>query len=184
MKHKSLVMRYVKPLYELASKEGKEVEAENQLEAFAKTVKQNEDYLKIFSNPSIEKTDKIKLIDEISEKLNFNPLIKRFLHLLAEKNRIVYIYDIALGYNKYVLEKMNKTAVKICFARKPDINQIKKIGKILKEKFKKNISISYSVDPSLIGGFKISADNRVIDAGLQNELNQLKEHLYEKYNSL
>lgn len=75
---------------------------------------------------------------------------------------------------KKISKKNNKIRAKITFASEPTKQNIEEIELKLKKMFAKDIDINTTVDPSLLGGFKISVDDLNIDLSYREKIKRLK----------
>lgn len=61
-----------------------------------------------------------------------------------------------------------------------DQEDVEKIKQSLSEKLGKKVELSQELDPSLIGGFLVTIDGKMIDNSLKHKLTNLKTSLKEK----
>ena len=58
-------------------------------------------------------------------------------------------------------------------------SSIEKLKLVLKDKFNKEINLSNSVEPSIIGGVLLKMDSKVIDSTLQSQLKEMETLIRE-----
>jgi F-type H+-transporting ATPase subunit delta len=103
---------------------------------------------------------------------------------LIEKRRIVYLKEIASEFkNLYNKQKGIKVAT-IYVARNIENSAKDRIIHLLEKEFSCKIELIEKIDTSVIGGFKIVIDDKIYDASISKQLQQLKKsfakNLYEK----
>ena len=83
--------------------------------------------------------------------------------------------DIALAFMRLYRENNGIARVEIVTATELGDNEINAIIDVVKNQLKgKTIELSKRVDPSLIGGFMVDVDSRVLDASVKNQLEKLR----------
>ena len=106
-----------------------------------------------------------------------NELTVSFLALLAKKGRAGLIADMAEAFVSLVREERGVvlaevvTAVPLDEARRTEINAL--IGKV----HEGGVELSETVDPYLIGGFKLRVGDRMIDASVFQSLRTMHRNL-------
>ena len=58
--------------------------------------------------------------------------------------------------------------------------QIKDIEKAISQKENKKVTLTVTLDPSLVGGIKVQIKNRVYDGTIKNKVEMLKKELLRK----
>ena len=145
----------------------------NLVDAFTK----NPDLQKVLSNPFVETTDKENLLVSAAGKDAPKDYVD-FVRLILENKREEFANLIALSYCD-LYRKLNHIArVTVTSAAPLTEDQLKKIRNVIDNAYKGyTVELSTAVDPALIGGFVIDADNNRLDASLSNELDQLRLNL-------
>ena len=80
--------RYAKALISLGKEDGNYQEYGDNLSVFSKLCEENPDFLIAISNQVFPVEDRRKILDTILERSGFSELVKNFLSLLLDKNRI------------------------------------------------------------------------------------------------
>jgi len=171
--------RYAKALFALAKKAGKKAPAEygKDLEAFASVLKTSPELLKVFANPIITADVKKAVLAGVLGKLSLKPMVANFLSLLADKDRLSSVLDVAAFYRllldeaEGVLRGQFVTAYALTDARQDQIKT-----KLEKQSGKKLV-LSFAVDPAILGGVLLKVGDKVLDASLRAQLDILKEQI-------
>jgi F-type H+-transporting ATPase subunit delta len=88
------VERYANALFQLA-KEAKVLDSvSNELVRIKEILQEDQEVLSAIINPSISKTNKIKLFDTIAEKIELSKLVSNFIGVIVKKNRVNYLLEI------------------------------------------------------------------------------------------
>jgi len=79
-----------------------------------------------------------------------------------------------------MIDLSNKTKVYISSAVKLQRYQVLNLKKVLVKKLNRPVEIVEKIDPTLIGGFYLQVQDRLIDRSLRKQLNDLKVALEGK----
>jgi len=133
--------------------------------------------IKYLNNPVINVKQKEKILTTtLKSQLNLETF--KFLMVLVKRDRINLLSSIIVSY----LELIYKTAsVKIIevytafpFTRLQKLRLIKKLKKLTNAR---EIRLAITLDSSLIGGFLIKTNSKVINFTIKNQLENLAKHL-------
>ena len=144
------------------------------IEDIRKTITGSKELQNFILTPVVNPEKKAAVMKSIFEG-KVNALTLKFLDFLCEKQRINILPDITEDYLDLVNEKEGvvkafvKTAVDISDSEKSALNAK------LKDYTGKEITATYTVDPSIKGGFIARVDDRIIDASIIRQLELLKE---------
>ena len=106
--------------------------------------------------------------------------LKRFLLLLLTKRRIAMLPQIIeeLLRLKREREGIAEALIRSAIPLLPEEKE--HLQRILENKFNKRIILEEEVDPSLIGGFTVEVEGKMIDASLKGFLMRLREKLVSR----
>lgn len=127
-------------------------------------------------NPVVSKKKKHDIIEKI-----FPDEIRNFFKVLCDYQSIEVIDEIFVAYKNIYNEKNGILEAKLTYVTEPDEVQLDKIKKLLMNKYnKKQIEISMSEDPDIIGGFILETENVETDWSTRGRLNQLQQRLVRR----
>ena len=126
----------------------------------------------LLDNPDISKQQKgdfiIQLLDE-----RLSDQQKNLVRLMAENGRLKLMPDVAQQYEVARARAENKIEAEVISAFELSAEQTSEITNTLKNKLGCEITLSTSVDESLIGGVVIKAGDTIIDASMKSQLDAL-----------
>ena len=132
---------------------------------------------KYLNNPIVSQTAKREILAKTLES-QINTETFKFLMILVNRNRINLLEAIINIYLELVYEtasiKMIDVSTAVAFTTAQKNTLIKKLKELTNAR---EIRLVISVDPSLIGGFLIKTESKVIDFTIKNQLEQLAKHL-------
>ena len=99
--------------------------------------------------------------------------LETFVKFLSKNKRLKQSNNIIVEFEKITKKKQGIIEIEITSARKLDKDIIEKI----KESFAKKVEAVEKIDGSLIGGIKVKLEDRVLDASVKTQLNNLKRSL-------
>lgn len=169
--------RYAKALFAFGEKKGPA-----ELEAYGKELSQlagvlagSPDAMRFFKSPVFSTDEKKAVLGKLLESVAVSPSMKNFCDLLADKNRLPFLPDIADAFGKLldalkgVVRGRVVTAVELPEARRIDIKNK------LEKQAGKQLELDYAVDKGILGGIVLKVGDRVLDASLRAQLDILKE---------
>jgi F-type H+-transporting ATPase subunit delta len=130
-----------------------------------------------FNNPIVSPVAKRKFITttispQITEETS------RFLLILLDKNRINYLEAITERYLELVYDLAKIKIVEVYSACELSESQEEALNqKLLTMTGAKEIKLLININPSLIGGFLVKTDSKVIDLTIKGQLKELAKHL-------
>jgi F-type H+-transporting ATPase subunit delta len=133
--------------------------------------------IEYLSNPIVSQSAKLEVLTKTLES-QINTETFKFLTILVKRNRINVLPSIIETYLELVYEtasiKMIEVSTAIEFTDTQKTTLIKKLKELTNAR---EIRLVISVDPSLIGGFLIKTESKVINFTVKNQLEELAKHL-------
>jgi F-type H+-transporting ATPase subunit delta len=111
----------------------------------------------------------------VLDKSGFSAVIKNFLNLLLERNRINFIKYITERYAAFADEAQGITNAEIITARPLRYDTLQKLIYSLKKMTLKDIRSKVIEEPGLIGGIVVKIGDTVMDGSVKAQLKGLKE---------
>jgi len=102
---------------------------------------------------------------------------QNFVRLLAKNKRLEVLPEVATQYEMLRAQYENEIDVEVTSATVMNAEQKAKFAVALKKRFKRDVRITTSVDPGLLGGAVIRAGDLVIDGSINGRLQRLASEL-------
>ena len=175
-----IASRYAKSLIDLAIEQGKLDIVLEDINAFIEATK-NRDFVLLLKSPIVKSDKKEKVLDAIF-KGKINELTRSFLQIIVRKGRESQLAEIAQEFINQYREIKGITTVDIVSAEPLSEDALSAIRqKLVESKLAhQNIEFSTSVDKDLIGGFVISFEDKLYDASVSHQLNELRKQFSSK----
>ena len=171
-----MAQRYAKALFALGQQEGMaklEQYGEN-LSALEGVLEDSPELVRLFHIP-ISVAEKQKVLSQVLDKLDVDPMIKNFCSLLAEKERLPLFEEIAEAFGKLLDEAWGVVRGKLLTAVSLSKEQQAGILARLEKQTSKQIALKFEVDPSILGGVVLQVGDNVLDASLRAQLAILRD---------
>jgi len=144
------------------------------LDTFLSETSELMDYL---TSPVVKKEAKRQILEK-TLKSQINTETFKFLMVLVDRDRINLLPAIINNYLELVYETASIKMIEISTASSfTNLQKDSLIQKLKELTSAREIRLVINVDPSLIGGFLIKTDSKVIDFTIKNQLQQLAKHL-------
>ncbi|MBR1970384.1 MAG: ATP synthase F1 subunit delta [Clostridia bacterium] len=168
------VREYAEALYSLSCEENLKEDIAEEIASVRDVFKENPDYLKLLSSPSIEISERLGLL-EAAFKDAVHEYVLSFLKLLCEKGHIAFYGECATEFEKLVAFSNKISKAKVTSAVELTDEEREALLEKLEIKCGHKVELETSVDSSLLGGVVIEQDGRIIDASLKRRLSEVKD---------
>jgi len=175
-----IASRYAKSLIDLASEQGKLDRVLDDMNLFI-AVSKVRDMQLMLKSPVVTTDKKSKVFAAIfSGKVD--PLTMAFLDIILKKGRESGLAEIASAYIHQYREIKGISIVDVTSAETLSAETLESIRrKLIDSKLThEQIEFKTKVDPSLIGGFVISFEDKLYDASVRHQLDQLRKEFDSK----
>lgn len=132
-----------------------------------------------FGNPRVGAAELVELIAGVAAEqgLKVSAEHRNFLALLADNRRLGYLPEIAAQFEALRAEVENTVDVEVATPLPLSAEHKAKLAAALAQRFKRQVRITESVDPTLVGGAVIRAGDLVIDGSLKGRLERLEQQI-------
>ena len=165
---------YGTALYMLACEEDKTNSYLEQLDIISNIFKEQKDYEAFLQSPNIPLKKRIESIETVFSNLVDENMVS-FLQLLCEKNRFNCYSDAVMTYRELYEVATRILRVKVKSSIELTQSQKKRLTEKLETLHKCKVDIEYIIDPALIGGIVVEADDKVTDGSIRHRLQQVKD---------
>ena len=160
-------------LFEVAKENNSLEQVSYELNEVAKVINENSDFVTLMNNPNIEKIKKINLID--ASFSGVNKYVVNVVKILAGNLQISLINFVLEQFTELFNRYSNSVVVKVESASPLTELQLENLKEKLKNEVKlEKVELNNFVDESLLGGFKLTYNNKVVDASIKAKLSAIK----------
>ena len=174
----AVARRYAAALVELAVEENSLDRVAKDLAAVASQLGSSDELQAALANPSFSLHERKKVLEVLITRLGLTKMTSNFLNLLVDKNRIA-----AFGAIEKAVQERNdaltgRVRAQVSSAVKLDRATIDTLQKhIAKITNKKEVVLTESVDPALVGGIVTQVGDLVLDGSVRTQLRLMRDRL-------
>ena len=179
MREESVSRRYAAALFNQAKASGTLKETSADLARVAETLVGNVALGRMIGHP-LAAVGKKKEVLNAAFSGSISATTLGFLNLLADKRRIGLLGDAKQGFDELLRAHNNIVAATATTAVPLSAAQLADLEKALEKRTGKEIELTVSVDPSLMGGILVRIGDTVLDGTVKGKLDRLREQLLTK----
>ena len=168
--------RYSNALFQIAKNDNKTDDFLKEITYIKELVEKNPELLSVLEHPKVTKEEKFQLVDSLFSD-GFDKHMCDFMKLLILKDRINYFNKIVSDFTQLYYDYKNIVKADVTSAF--ELSEDEKSALILKLQglYNKTVILDIKIDPKIIGGMYIKAQDKVIDATIKGRLEKLKYNL-------
>jgi len=172
----SIAMIYAEAIFELADERQQMQTLRAELEQLTRFIKDIPDFQSFLESPALTRRQKTAALLRIFEN-QFSQLMLDFLKVVAAKDRLNLLTKIRDCFGQLEDKQAGRvkgvltTAIKLSEMEKNRLTE--QVGRALR----KNVTLQYQVDPSIIGGMFLNIEDTIMDASVKGSLRQLTKKL-------
>lgn len=166
---------FAEALYSLATEENCVEEIYNQLPAIRFAFSDNPKFGKILDRPCSNVNENVTLIDRCFSDINRQLL--NCIKVMSKRRVASHFPEMADEYMKLYRQEKGIELVNVITAVPLNDDVKKRLGEVLKKKLSKELSISFSVEPSIIGGVVVRTESMQIDSSVKARLADLEKQI-------
>lgn len=173
--------RYARALFDVVLKEGGNVEqVQADFQQFVDLFKQYPVLASTLGNPAIPASKKQAVARALIERAGtISPVVAKMILLLAERDRLALLPDIARTYRERLMDhqKIIRGEVTTAVALAPE--KLRALEQGLQQATGRKVVLESKVDPSIIGGVVTRLGSTVYDGSVTTQLQKMKQSLIE-----
>ncbi len=169
--------RYAKALVEIGAEKKKVEQYADELTGVLAAFGQEKALQTVLESPAYAYEKRRAVLKDLADHLKLSAIMKNFLGLLLEKNRLRFLSLIQKNYRQFADEISGIQRARVISAAEIGPEQIKVIRATLEKQTGKKVELETKVDPSLIGGLRAEIDGKVFDGSLLTQLNRIEDNL-------
>ena len=174
MEISSVAKRYARSLYQYAMEENAQDAVRADCVAMRQLMDSSQEFLDFVENPTIPTAVADHAVSTLFKEKS-DAVTLRFLHFLISKSRLTQLRAICDAYEQYICEDLGILKVMITAAHELSDAQWVAIRQKLTAQYEKTIDAEVTVDPSLIGGFRIQVGDHIRDFSMVTKLDQFEQ---------
>ena len=171
MPNETLARRYATAVFQLAQEAGKVQPVQHDLHTFVEALDRDETVRRFFRSPVVDRKEKETIVAQAFAKLD--PIALHTVLLLIRKRRESLAETIVEQFDVLEREARGAQELRVVSARPLSQNELDTLVQRLSAAYRTKFDVTQSVDPSLIGGIRISMGDRLIDGTIAGRLDDI-----------
>jgi F-type H+-transporting ATPase subunit delta len=179
MQSQTIARRYAKGLLEAVGEmaPGTEKAVSAELDALVETIESHDDLRLMVANPAIPSTKKTAVFHQILAITGGSIVVRNFLGVLADKQRLDQLQLIASVYSALVDARLGIVTAEITTSAPLNPGQVAQLEQSLRDATGGEVQITRHTDPSLIGGVVTRIGDVVYDGSVKGHLERIRQRL-------
>jgi F-type H+-transporting ATPase subunit delta len=177
MTSRTAATRYARALLDVASKEADPEKVERELDEFVAFLRQQPALDHVLMNPAVPTPRKRAAMADVVSLAKLSPVTGKLLVLLAERDRLPLLVDLATRYRELLMERQNIVSAEVTTAEPLSPDRTSAIEKQLATLTGKRVTITTKVDDSILGGMVARVGSTVYDGSIATQLKKIRERL-------
>jgi F-type H+-transporting ATPase subunit delta len=180
MTTRTAAIRYARALFEVAVREQADLDRiERELAGFVALFDEHATLKKVLLNPAVPVPRKRAAVADLTARADVAPILAKLLTLLAERDRMIVLPDLLAAYRERLLDYRKVVRAQLTTALPLGDGEAQAIEQRLARVTGRTVTLSTTVDPSIIGGLVAKVGSTVYDASVTRQLEKMKQRLAE-----
>ncbi|MFZ9995550.1 MAG: ATP synthase F1 subunit delta [Pelagibacteraceae bacterium] len=171
--------RYALALFELANENSELDVVEKNIQDLLQIYNSSSDLKNFIKNPTQSQFNQLKVIQELSSKMNLSKVVNNFLSILVTKRRIFFLNNIFQNFLILVSKKRGELKASLVSSKNLSDDELQNLNKELSQTIGTSIKFDYKVDESLIGGLQMQIGSLMVDTSIKNKLRKYEQIMLE-----
>lgn len=167
---------YGRALADLAAEEKIEEQLLTETRAVRALLAENPGYARLLSSPNVPKAERAAMLDEAFSG-RVHTYLLHFLKLIMERGYAFYTADFLAEYDRLYCERRGIVTAWVQSAVPLSEAQSSRLRDKLCALTGKNVELSCTVDPALIGGIRLTVNNTLLEGSIRAKLDQMRASL-------
>jgi len=178
MTRRTAAARYARALLDVGTKEGVDLDRiGRELGEFTTFLAQQPALERLLLNPAIPAPRKRAAMEQITKLSGFTPIVSKLLVLLADRDRLGLLGDVAAVYADVLADRQNVVRAEVTSADPLTPERLHAIEQRLAAVTGKRVAMTTKVSKDLIGGIVARVGGTVYDASIATQLKKIRERL-------
>lgn len=171
--------RYASSLFDLALEAGSADSVGAELDRVQAMIDESSDLKRLIASPVFSAEEQTRAIAAVAGKAGIAGLVGNFLQVVASNRRLFAIPGMIKAYRAIAARHRGEINAEVTSAHALSAAQETELKAALKGVTGKDVAVSVTVDPSILGGLIVKVGSRQIDTSLRTKLSTLKLALKE-----
>jgi F-type H+-transporting ATPase subunit delta len=144
---------------------------------FREAYAESSELRRFMASPAVDREAKHGVIEKLVARLGATKIVRNFLFVIADHNRMHIFPEIVDSFQEVVRERQGIAEAEISSAIELSAAQKAEFAFTLERMTGQRIEAKYSLDPSLLGGAVVRIGDAIYDGSVRNRLNEMRSKL-------
>jgi F-type H+-transporting ATPase subunit delta len=179
MTSRAAAVRYARALFDVAQAERQDVQQlQKELTGFSALVTGNAPLMRALTHPAIPVAKKRAVVEQLIARVQtIQPQLAKLLLLLAAKDRLVLLPDVAQAFQNRLLDHFKVVRAEVVTAVALPADRVNALKAGLAQATGRQVQLETRVDPGIIGGAITRVGSTVYDGSVTRQLERMREAL-------
>ncbi len=169
----SLSGRYATALFDLARETRAIDSVAASLDAVKRGLSESPEFAALTTNPLLSRGDAAKAVAAVAASMQLDPLTAKFLGVLAQNRRLGQLPAVIRAFTALAAAHRGEATAEVTSAHPLDAAQLAALKAQLRTKAGRDVALSTTVDPDILGGLIVKIGSQMIDSSIRTRLNTL-----------
>jgi F-type H+-transporting ATPase subunit delta len=180
MTSRAAATRYARALFDVAKVDGSDLDTvARELSDAAAFISGNEALSRVLANPAIPAARKRAVVEQLLAINPVTPVLSRVLLLLAERDRLALLPDVAAGFESRLMDHYQVVRAEVTTATALPADRVEALERGLAQVTGRRVQLAVRIDPDIVGGAVARIGSTVYDGSVVTQLQKLKQQLIE-----
>lgn len=166
-------MSYARALMAWAEEANLSQEVYAQSSCLLNLIDENPTFSQLLHTPMVTLTKKVKAVSAILNECA--PHLIKLVSLVVKNKREKLLKRIILGFQKLYREKNGIIKTHVDFAQEINDELQMAIHNYIAKTFDKTVEMDFEIHPEIIGGFRITIEDKLLDKSVKGELEKIRQ---------
>lgn len=171
--------RYAAALLNFAQEKSLQDKVYDEVKMITHFFTSHKDLRTMLENPVLDKTQKRKIMITAAG-IEVSSVLEKFVDLLLENNREMFLKEIALKYTELYRHGKEILHGRLITAVEVDKSTEKNLISLVEKNIRGTLELEKVIDPTIIGGFQLEVDSVRWDASIKNQLTKIRNEYIER----
>ncbi|HEV8590734.1 MAG TPA: ATP synthase F1 subunit delta [Pyrinomonadaceae bacterium] len=177
MSVETIARRYAGALADVVTTTNETETVKGELKVWEQMITGNSELNSAFANPSIQHSDKVKVLESLLQRSAPSKTTANFLRVLLRNSRLTDLAAINERFDVELEERSGIASVQVISARELGENERAELKTNLEKLTGKQVKLDFDIDQAIIGGIVTRVGSTVYDGSVKTQLENLKEQL-------
>ncbi len=174
----SIARRYARALLDVAAEAQRTDAVAEQLTAFVSAFEKSRELSDVLLNPAYTRAQRSGVVEGMMQLMgSVEPALANTLRLLVDRNRLIYLPDIARVYRDMADARAGRARGLVTSASPLPADALEQLRKNLQQLTQRDVVLETRVDPSLLGGVAAQVGSVLYDGSVRTQLEQMRREL-------